>query len=211
MPFGIAAIWRESKDHSNNCYFYVINTVEFNRKNRKSIKYPDNTSVDLPVKHSKELPIPKPSIIPLVAEEEENEPMEEFEKVEQHDDFRDFSSDTPHMITQNDLNALVRDLNLSKDKAEILASPLKQWNLLEKNTKITSYRKRHKTLTDYFITDNELCYCKDIDCLMKEIGYSHKLPEWRLFRLVKRKLESCITPYWQQVSIRAYCLFNIFA
>lgn len=77
----------------------------------------------------------------MVAEEEENEPMEEFEKVE-HDDFRDFSSDTPHMITQNDLNALIRDLNLSKDKAEILASRLKQWNLLEKNTKITSYRHR---------------------------------------------------------------------
>lgn len=180
MPFGIPAIWREPKNHSTDCYFCVVNTVGFNRKNKRSIKYPVDTNVDLPVKHSKELPIPKPSIL-LVTEEKESESMEEHIEVHPQDNFRDFSSDIPHMITQNDLNDLIRDLGLTINKAELLASRLKQWNVLEKGTTITNYRKRHNTLASYFITDKELCYCKDIDGLIKEIGYSHKPAEWRLF------------------------------
>jgi hypothetical protein len=35
------------------------------------------------------------------------------------------SSSEPHLLTQGDLNDLVRDLNLSKKEAEILSSRLK--------------------------------------------------------------------------------------
>ena len=34
----------------------------------------------------------------------------------------------PHLLSQEDLNDLVRDLSLSKEKAELLGSRLKQWN-----------------------------------------------------------------------------------
>jgi hypothetical protein len=33
----------------------------------------------------------------------------------------------PHLLTQGDLNDLVRDLNFSKEEAEILTSRLKGW------------------------------------------------------------------------------------
>jgi hypothetical protein len=36
-----------------------------------------------------------------------------------------FSSSEPHLLTQGDLNGLVRDFNLSKEEAEIIASRLK--------------------------------------------------------------------------------------
>jgi len=35
----------------------------------------------------------------------------------------------PHILTQDKLNDLVRDLELSKSKAELLGSRLKQWNM----------------------------------------------------------------------------------
>ncbi|KAL4710975.1 hypothetical protein ACJJTC_017940 [Scirpophaga incertulas] len=48
----------------------------------------------------------------------------------------DDRSSEPHLIEQPELNDLVRDLNLSKQHAELLGSRLQQWNLLAKDTKI---------------------------------------------------------------------------
>ena len=45
----------------------------------------------------------------------------------------------PHLINQSELNDLIRDLNLTKDNAELLASCLLEWNVLEKGTKVTIY------------------------------------------------------------------------
>ena len=52
------------------------------------------------------------------------------------------------------LNDLVRDLVLSKKKAELLGSRLKQWNLFETRTKITYYRPRQDELSSFFTTKN---------------------------------------------------------
>ena len=52
----------------------------------------------------------------------------------------------PHILTQDELNVLVRDLELSKSKAELLGSRLKQLNLLEKNVRISSLCIRHQQL-----------------------------------------------------------------
>jgi hypothetical protein len=52
------------------------------------------------------------------------------------------SSSEPHLLTQGDLNDLVRDLNLSTKEAEILASRLKGWNLLQQDTKVCFFRNR---------------------------------------------------------------------
>ena len=56
------------------------------------------------------------------------------------------SAPQPHILTQNELNDLVRDLQLSKSKAELLESRLKQWNFLEKNVRISLFRSRHQHL-----------------------------------------------------------------
>jgi hypothetical protein len=46
------------------------------------------------------------------------------------------SSSEPHLLTQGNLNDLVRYLKLSKKETEILASRLKGWNLLQQGTKV---------------------------------------------------------------------------
>jgi len=43
------------------------------------------------------------------------------------------SSCEPHLLTQGELNDLVRDLKLSKKQAELLGSRLRGWNLLQKD------------------------------------------------------------------------------
>jgi hypothetical protein len=52
------------------------------------------------------------------------------------------SAPQPHILTQDELNYLVRDLEVSKSKAELLGSRLNKWNLLEKNIRISSFRSR---------------------------------------------------------------------
>lgn len=46
---------------------------------------------------------------------------------------------TPHRISQEELNDLVRDMDLSKNKAELLRSRLQQWNILEEGVTINLY------------------------------------------------------------------------
>lgn len=87
----------------------------------------------------------------------------------------------PHLLNQSELNDLIRDLDLTKEKSELLASRLKQWKLLTNETKVTVYRKRHELFSKYFEKNDSICFCKDIDGLMEALGFSHIVEEWRLF------------------------------
>jgi len=87
----------------------------------------------------------------------------------------------PHLITQVELSDSVRDLYLSKQQAEILASRLKQCCLLDSHTKVTLYRKRNKNLMKYFTMDGLLCSCTDINGLMCDLGVNYYVDDCRLF------------------------------
>lgn len=83
----------------------------------------------------------------------------------------------PHLLNQSELNDLIRDLDLTKGKSELLASRLKQWKLLTNETKVTVYRKRHELFSKYFEKNDSICFCKDIDGLMEALGFSHIVEE----------------------------------
>ena len=86
-----------------------------------------------------------------------------------------------HLLNQTDLNDLVRDLKLSKDKSELLSSRLKEWNLLQPGPKVTYFHGRHTSLAVLFKEDKNICYCFYIDGLFRELGSVHVSEEWRLF------------------------------
>jgi len=79
------------------------------------------------------------------------------------------------------VNDLFRELELSKSKAELLGSVLKQWNLLEKNIRISSFRSRHQQLVPFFGKEDALVFCYDVDGLMNALGIKYDQQKWRLF------------------------------
>jgi hypothetical protein len=60
------------------------------------------------------------------------------------------SSNEPQLLTQGDLNDIVRDLKLSKKQTELLGSSLKGWNLLREDTKVCFYGGRHDEFKVFF-------------------------------------------------------------
>lgn len=53
------------------------------------------------------------------------------------------ADNAPHLLGQDELNDLVRDLELTKKKAELLGSRLQEWNFLKPSTEISHFRNRH--------------------------------------------------------------------
>ena len=86
----------------------------------------------------------------------------------------------PHLINESELNDLVRDLDSPKVKVELLASRLKQWNLLQSGVKVCSFRTRQQSLAQFLSMKGGLVYCTDVGDIMQEFGYSHRPEEWRL-------------------------------
>ena len=131
-----------------------------------------------PVKHSEDIPIPTPPEKIVVSESESdmevNEPEEEAY-------IPNYKGNNPKLFSQHDLNDLVRDLNLTKHQSELLASRLKERNLVTEEVKITKFRSRSDHLQDKFSFENNLCYCNDIPGLFSELNIPYKPNEWRLF------------------------------
>jgi len=108
----------------------------------------------------------------------------------------------PHILTQDELNDLIHNLELSKIKAELLGSRLKQWNLLEKNVRISSFRSRLQQLVPFFRNEDDLVFCYDVDGLINGLGIKYDPQEWRLF-IDSSKLELLIEN-------SAYCWFILY-
>lgn len=75
------------------------------------------------------------------------------------------------------MSDLIRDLNLSKELAELLASRLKDKNLLEQDAKITFYRTREKELLPFYSHENDLVFCHNVKGLLTKMGLSQYNPD----------------------------------
>ena len=143
-------VWRELRNHADDCYFCLTNITGFNASSRKKIKYPNLRSAMRPVPHSDDLPVPTPLVNKdlLSSSDEEMPSRKDSAKSISLEDIESTYSGTsgnePHWIMQEDLNDLAHDLYLSKQQSELLASRLKQWNLIQEDVRITSFRNQNK-------------------------------------------------------------------
>jgi len=62
---------------------------------------------------------------------------------------------------------LARDLNLSKESSDLLASRLKEKKIFEAGTLITFYRKCHEEFLPLFIQENEIVYYNNVEGFLK--------------------------------------------
>ena len=104
-----------------------------------------------PVEHSKELLIPKPPNQEMWSSSSGDEHCSD-ETVEL---FHSVSKNKLIPFSQEALNDLCRDLYLTKDKSELLASRLKERNLLGEGVKTTLYRKRAQNLDVLFTVKDD--------------------------------------------------------
>ena len=137
----------EPRNYANDCYFCLTNISGFNGSSKKKIKYPNLRSAMRPVLYSDDLPVPTPPVnkdLLSLSDEEMPSREDSAESISLEDTYSGTSGNEPHWITQEDLNDLARDLYLSKQQSELLVSWLKQWNLVQEDVRITSFRNRNK-------------------------------------------------------------------
>ncbi|KAM5145528.1 uncharacterized protein ACMZJ9_012878 [Mantella aurantiaca] len=138
MKFAIPRIWREPTDHSNNCYFCMVEpTKRRTGKNAPQIVYPDLPSSIAPVPHCPQLPVPTPPTRDRSSSGDNSKSDSEEDTGDLECDFTDADDEKrPYFPNQKDINDLIRDLGLTKSNAELLTSRLKQWNLLDESVQI---------------------------------------------------------------------------
>ncbi|XP_076814257.1 uncharacterized protein LOC143460567 [Clavelina lepadiformis] len=141
LPFSIPMVWREGKDHVTDCYFCMTNLQGINRKNKQHVKYPDVPSAMKPVPHGPGIPVPEP---PGEISEMECCSSAASKASEQDTWDAEQSTSQPKPLTQLELNDLTRDLNLTKESAQLLGSRLRENNLLAPCTTYFWYRYEDK-------------------------------------------------------------------
>ena len=91
-------------------------------------------------------------------------------------------STNPKPFSQDQLNDLVRDLNLSKESSEILASLLGEHGILDSETKITFFRNKDDLLLRFFTMEDDFVCCNNIPGLLAKMGLpDYNSDKWRLF------------------------------
>ena len=171
-------IWCEQKDHSNDCFFCQHDiTGCTTAKKKKHIVYPNLQSAMRPVEHSENLPMPKPPEQEMQSSSSADE-HSSGKYVEPNDPE---SENKPIQFSQEALSDLCRDLYLTKEKSEFLASRLQESNLLENGVKIPLYRKRTEDLLALFTVKDDLCFCNGITELFEQLEIPYDKTNWRLF------------------------------
>jgi hypothetical protein len=137
--FGVPMIWREPKNHTDDCYFCCYSVKEYNSKSKKVILYPNILSALSPVVNGPEVPVPQPT---EMLEDEISEDASTNSSDSGGDD-KEFQCHTEHqrpqLLTQSELNDVIRDLGLPKEKAELLGSRLREKNRLAAGTSVYWY------------------------------------------------------------------------
>jgi hypothetical protein len=151
---------------------------------KSTLVYPNIPSAIRPVPHGDGLPVPKPpDNLAMYSDDEDSVSLNNEELQPSASTDADYVPNTDsyhHMITEGELNDLTRDLELPKNKSELLTSRLQQWNVLHHSVKVTLRTRNHK-FEQFFKTVGYFTYYKGIDGPMDAMHSRHSPEQWRLF------------------------------
>ncbi|CAH1107948.1 unnamed protein product [Psylliodes chrysocephalus] len=166
LKYSVPMIWTEPKNHIDDYYICV---VELHGTNKRKMTYPDLPSAKRPRLCLNDVPSPMSQDLSNLSD------LSDTEMVEVFSDKRDSDfevSTSPSHFSQYALSDLIRDLDLSKERSELLVSKLKERNLLSQGTKITFYRDREKEFLPFFSSENDIVYFNNISGLLMKLGLS---------------------------------------
>ena len=115
MPFLVPMVWRKPKNHFNDCYFCMTNIDGFTKKKKSKITYPNCESARKPVPHDETNPPPVPPVD--MSDTSSSEESTSDTETGEGDMYVSDADNSPHLLGQAELNNLVRDLELTKEKA----------------------------------------------------------------------------------------------
>jgi hypothetical protein len=105
-----------AKNHYD-CYFCCYDVKGYNSKNKNVISYPKLPSALRPVVHGPEVPVPQPTEILEDPSNNSSDSGGDDDEFQWHTESR-----SPQLFTQSELNDVIRDLGLPKEKTELLGS-----------------------------------------------------------------------------------------
>ena len=98
------------------------------------------------------------------------------------------------------MNDLIRDLDLSKESSELLASRLKEKNLLHQGTQVTLYRYKEQEFQQFFCEKNGYVFCPNVEGLLLAMGVPNYNPsDWRLFIDSSKRSLKCVLLHYGNI------------
>ena len=200
LRFGIPMVWREPSNHNTDCYFCLVETKGFREENRHKIEYQSLPSAILSVPHSDLQPAPVFRELPplqvkpfhTLQQNSDQDTLQSDSEIQMDDQFdvntddscisaesdsehsqepsTHISQSLPQTINQIELNDLIRDLNLSKNQSQILASRLKEKNLLTHGTSISYCKSRGSSFRQFFKVGDSFVFCANVESVLVELG-----------------------------------------
>ena len=179
MLFGVFMVWREPKNHHEVCYFCVVDMTRWNQRKKKDWYYPGIEPARQPLPHCTKVPVSVFTFLPhlttdetlLEAMEDSNSSCSNYISTSMAAKASSLSTNSKP-FSQGQLNDLVRDLNLSKESSEFLASRLGEYGALDLGTKITFYRNRDDLLLRFFTMKDDFVFCNNIPGILAEMVLS---------------------------------------
>ena len=196
-------VWHEPKEHLTDCYFCLVSTKVIGKKNWQNFSHPSIPSAIRPNLHSDEFPPPVFNGF-LSSEDDETGSEEEcmdMEYKKTDTEFEDSSTESKKAVlqqfNQSELNDLVRDLDLSKQAAEILASRLNEKHVLHSSAKVSFYRKRDEVFLPYFKEEKQLVYCDNVSGLLRRKKSPQPKRVATLFGQLQAQPQMCTFAQWE--------------
>lgn len=141
MKFDVPMIWRRPFCHTKDCYVCLTKVTGFS--NNTKVVYANVPSVSLPVPHSDAVAYP---ICP--GSENKRKSLSSSSEKSSGNEF--MVENKPKILSQAQLNDWVRDLELTKQKSELHASRMQQFNFVAPDVKVTYYRNRHQPFARHY-------------------------------------------------------------
>ena len=149
-----------------------------------------------PIPHSDKVPVPIFTMLPDIDEDQlkssTSSTNSDDDNEEQDIAHEAWNAGQVSLYSQSELNDLIRDLNLPKQLAEVLASRLQEKHLLKAGTSVSFYRNRKENLRKDFQSDGQLVYCTDVEGLLAMGLSAYRLNDWRHFIDSSKRTLKCV-------------------